>query len=149
MRYFVLTFYLFISYVSAHDYEKENIKVVHPVMKMVSSKSKNAAGYLEIINNSSNNIVLKKVEVDFAKITDIHEIINVDNVYKMRPLKNGLVINASEAVKLKPKSTHVMFIGLKKEYFDEEMLNARLVFTEDFFINIKFKVEIGSNTHSH
>ena len=149
MRYFILIFYLFVSYVSAHDYEKENIKIVHPVMKMISSKSKNAAGYLEIINNSSNNIVLKKVEVDFAKITDIHEIINVDNVYKMRPLKNGLVINASEAVKLKPKSTHVMFIGLKKEYFDEDMLNAKLVFTEDFFINIKFKVEIGSNTHSH
>ena len=149
MRYFILIFYLFVSYVSAHDYEKENIKIVHPVMKMISSESKNAAGYLEIINNSSNNIVLKKVEVNFAKITDIHEIINVDNVYKMRPLKNGLVINASEAVKLKPKSTHVMFIGLKKEHFDEEMLNARLVFTKDFFINIKFKVEISSKAHSH
>ena len=150
MHYLYILIYFFLFNLLSHEYDKNNIFVDHPVLKMVSENSKIAAGYMKIKNNGKKNIVLTKIISDIAEKQEIHEIFLQNKVYKMRPINKGLKIKPSEMVELKPKSYHIMFFGLNKSINNDEMVEAKLVFKDDTEIDIKFKVIVGiDNNHIH
>ena len=133
----------------AHEYKDSNIVIKHPVLKLISKDSNTAAGYLSIENNSSKEIVFKGIISDIAKTQEIHEVILKNNVYKMRPVQNGISIIPGNKLELKPKSYHLMFFDINKLQLSNEMIEAKLMFDNNIIINVKFKVEIGHVSHSH
>ncbi len=152
MKKIILFIHLFfiLNYVSsAHDYSKENINIDHPIIKVVKLDSKVGAGYMKIINKSNKKIKLFSLEADIAKTQEIHEVILENDVYKIRPIKNGILIKPEDIVEFKPKSYHFMFFNFNKKLEDNEMLEAKLIFDKDLVIPIKFKVIIGHNEHNH
>ena len=60
MRILILIFYLFSYLVLSHEYEKNNIVVDHPILKINSDRSKVGAGYMKIINNSTGSYINNK-----------------------------------------------------------------------------------------
>ena len=151
MRYLLLLIYIFLSTSNGHDYVKDGIKIDHPVLKMNASDSRIGAGYMKIMNNSKSEIKLIKIIAGIAKKQEIHEIILENNIYKMRPLKNGLTIKPKQEIIFKPKSYHFMFFDIIKAHKENELLKANLVFNNNLEIPIEFKVIIQSknNTHKH
>ena len=149
MRYLFILFYLFFQQVIAHEYEKKGVEIFHPVLKIPTKNSRVGAGYFIITNNSKKKILLEGIESDVAKKTEIHEVILNNNVYKMRPVKKGIAINPGEKLEFKSKSYHVMFFDMFTENEADEMLNAKLLFNDNFKIPIEFKVIIGTTEHNH
>ena len=152
MKKFIIFIYLFfiLNCVSfAHDYSKDNIKVDHPIIKVVKANAKVGAGYMKIINKSNKEIKLSSIEANIAKTQEIHEVILENDVYKMRPINNEILIKPKETIEFKPKSYHFMFFTFNKTLEDNEMLEAKLIFDKGLIIPIKFKVVIGHNQHNH
>ena len=152
MKKIILFIHLFfvINYVSfAHDYSKEDINIDHPIIKVVKSDSKVGAGYMKIINKSDKKIKLISLEANIAKTQEIHEVILENDVYKMRPINNSILIKPEDILEFKPKSYHFMFFNFNKKLEENEMLEAKLIFDKGLEIPIKFKIIIGHNEHNH
>ena len=152
MKKIIIFIHLFfvLNYVSfAHDYSKEDINIDHPIIKVVNLDSKVGAGYIKIVNKSNNEINLVSLEADIAKTQEIHEVVLENDVYKMRPVNNGILIKSKDTLEFKSKSYHFMFFNFNKKLKDNEMLEANLIFDKGLVIPIKFKVIIGHNEHNH
>tara|TARA_A100001011_G_C14251463_1_gene818084 strand:+ start:961 stop:1419 length:459 start_codon:yes stop_codon:yes gene_type:complete len=152
MKKIIIFIHLFfiLNYVAlAHDYSKEDIEIDHPIIKVVKLDSKVGAGYMKIINKSNKKIKLISLEANIAKTQEIHEVIIENDVYKMRPINNGISIKPKEILEFKSKSYHFMFFNFNKNLEDNGMLDAKLVFDKELVIPIKFKVIIGNNEHHH
>ena len=152
MKKIVLFIYLFfvLNCVSlAHDYNKDNIYIDHPIIKVVKPNSKVGAGYMKIINKSNEEIKLSSLEANIAKTQEIHEVILENDVYKMRPINTDILIKPKKTLEFKPKSYHFMFFNFNKKLEDNEMLEAKLIFDKELIIPIKFKVIVGHNEHNH
>ena len=74
MRILIIFIYLFSFLVLCHEYEKNNIIVDHPILKINSERSKVGAGYMKIINNSTSDIYFSKISSEISKRLEIHEI---------------------------------------------------------------------------
>ena len=134
MHYLFFFIYIFITSSYCHDYSLNGVKVHHPVLKVVKEDSKVGAGYAKIINNTEKKIILIGIESKIAESQEIHEVIVQDDVYKMRPLKKGIVIKANNEIELKPKSYHFMFYNIKKILEKDAMLAANLIFNDNIIL---------------
>ena len=149
MRYLIFLICFFNFNIHSHEYIQKGIKIEHPVLKVITAESKVGAGYMKIINNSEKDVKLIKIQSDIAKTQEIHEVITDKNVYKMRPIDNGIIIKSSNHIDFKPKSYHFMFFNINNTVMDGEMLNAKLIFKNNIIIPIKFKVVIGNHNKIH
>jgi len=82
------------------------------ISRVTPPGAKAGAGYLTITNNGSTDDVLLGGSVNFAKEVQVHTMEMVDDVMKMRRLKEGLIIPAGETVQLISGADHLMFMGL-------------------------------------
>ena len=87
------------------------------------------AGYLTIHNTSNSDTKLIAVSSSIAERIEIHQMSMDNDIMKMRPLKDGLIIPANSTAYLKPGDFHLMFFGLKKQ------INPM----ETYVINLTFK----------
>ena len=149
MRYIIIFLYFFLLELHSHQYEKDNIIIDHPILKMNSNNSKVGAGYFKIINNTTNKIVLDNIYSDISEKQEVHEVILINEVYKMRPLKKPLSILPGNELILKPKSYHVMFYNINRSHVAGELLKAKILFNRDIEIEVNFKVVIGNESHNH
>ena len=149
MRYIIIFLYFFLLELHSHQYEKDNIIIDHPILKINSNNSKVGAGYFKIINNTPNKIVLDNIYSNISEKQEVHEVILKNDIYKMRPLKKPLSILSGNELILKPKSFHIMFYNIKKSHVADELLTAKILFNRDIEIEVKFKVLIGNDTHKH
>ena len=149
MRYIIIFLYFFLLELHSHQYEKDNIIIDHPILKMNSNNSKVGAGYFKIINNTTNKIVLDSIYSDISEKQEMHEVILKNEVYKMRPLKKPLSILPGNELILKPKSYHVMFYNIKKSHVVDELLKAKILFNRAIEIEVNFKVVIVNDPHKH
>ena len=148
MRILIIIFYLFSYLVLSHEYEKNNIVVDHPILKINSDRSKVGAGYMKIINNSTSDVYFNKISTEISKRLEIHETIEENSIYKMRPVENSLLIPSGGEIIFKSKSYHVMFYDFNSTFNNNDFIDAILHFSDQLIIPIKFKVVIGSN-HDH
>ena len=148
MRIYIVLLYFLLNQSFAHQYEKNGIIISHPILKIVTNDGKMGAGYFKIKNNSDNKIQLVSIISNIAKKQEIHEVVEENNVYKMRPIKEALIVLPGKELIFKSKSYHVMFFGINKSHVNDEMLDAKMNFKNNV-INIKFKVLIGNQEHKH
>lgn len=73
-----------------------------------------AAGYLVIENKASQPDRLVGASFPVAGRVEIHQMTQVDNVMRMRPLKTGIEVPARGRVALEPGGYHLMLMDLKE-----------------------------------
>ena len=88
------------------------------------------AGYLTIHNKSNSDAKLIAVSSSIAKRIEIHQMNMSNDIMKMRPLKDGLIIPANAITYLKPGDFHLMFFGLKKQMTPMETHLINLTFKD-------------------
>ena len=133
---------------SAHEYKAGDIEVVHPWARATLKGSDVADGFLKITNTGSTPDRLIAVSVTFAKSSQIHDMKLEGDVMKMQELTEGLEIPAGATVELKPKSMHLMFMGVNQELLPDTMIEGELTFEKAGKVKIEFMIEPAGSAHS-
>lgn len=114
----------------------------------------NSALFMEIHNPTHRSDALISVEAkDVCEFTELHdhvkEIINDQEVFKMRPVKK-MVIPAKGTLVLKPKSLHVMLMKLKKPLKEGDKIEVVLQFEKSptHFLTVDIKKK-ECHCHDH
>ena len=103
------------------------------------------AGYFKITNTGSTPDRLVGGTSEVADDLEIHEMSMTGGVMRMRPLKNGVVIEPGASVELKPSSYHLMFVGLKRPLQQGQKIKTMLTFEKAGSAEAEFAVQpVGS-----
>src|SRR5215470_6242083 len=125
----------------AHEFKVGALEIVHPWARATLKGSDVADGFMKIINHGSTPDRLVSVEVEFAKAGQIHTMKMDGDVMKMEELTGGLEIPAGATVELKPKSMHLMFMGVNQELMPDMMMNGELTFEKAGKVKVEFMIE--------
>lgn len=71
----------------------------------------------------------------------IHEMTMEGDVSKMREMKGGIEIKSGGTVELKPGSSHVMFVDLKRRLEKGERIKGTLTFEHAGSVTVEYPVE--------
>ncbi len=132
----------------AHEYKAGDLEIVHPWARATLKGSDVADGFMKIINHGSTPDRLLAVSVDFSKTSQVHEMKMDGEVMKMEELKDGLEIPAGATVELKPKSFHLMFMGVTQQLIADTMVEGELTFEKAGKVKVEFMVEPAGADHS-
>jgi len=90
----------------------------------------NGAAYMVIENKGNEDDALIGADADVSDVVEIHEmVIDENNVMHMKPVEGQrLVIPAKSKVELKPGGYHIMFIGLKDQLKEGDVIDITLKF---------------------
>jgi copper(I)-binding protein len=91
-----------------------DFEIKGPFIREVPPVSKMSAGFMEVINNTGKDQKIVRANSSIAKVVELHNHELIDGVMKMRKVDFIKLPAKSKAV-LKPKSYHIMFIGLTRE----------------------------------
>ena len=88
---------------------------------------------------------------ELAQISEIHEMLMVDNVMKMRRLDSGIAIAPDELVRLEPGGSHIMLFDLNKSFQVGETYTVTLDFERagKMTVPITVKAAVDSAQHHH
>ena len=136
---FILTLFVIAFQFSIADSKKE-ITVENARIKAVPSASQNTGGFMVLKNSSTKDVSLVKAESDISNSVELHTMMMVDGVMKMRPVEK-IEIKANSSVELQPGSFHVMFIGPKAPLKVEEKKNLTLTFSNGQKENLSIPVK--------
>lgn len=100
---------------------------------------KNSAAYLTISNSKDTEDKLIKVESDVATTMELHNHVNENGVMKMRPV--GFIAIDNKGITLKPGSLHIMFMGLKKDLKEGDIVPLILTFEKAGKVEINFPIQ--------
>lgn len=126
---------------AAHEFQLGDLLIEHPWTRATPKAADVAAGFMKIINRGSAPDRLIGVSSPISDMGQIHTMVIENDVMKMQELKDGLEIPAGATVELKPKSFHVMFMGLRQELEEGEIIEAELVFEKAGPVKIELTVE--------
>ena len=124
----------------AHDFKSGTIELKHPWSRVAPPVAPVLGGYVTIINTGSEPDRLIGGSSVIAGKFEVHESTLVDGVAKMRPLKDGLVINPGQTVDLQPGGTHIMFVSPTARPAEGQKFAGTLVFEKAGTINVEFAV---------
>lgn len=125
----------------AHGYQAGTLKIGHPWSRATPAGAKVGGGYLTIENTGSAPDRLVSVSVPFAARAEIHEMAMKEGVMTMRPLDSGVEVPAGAKVEFKPGGYHIMFMELKQQLNQGEMLKGTLTFEKAGSVDVEFKVD--------
>ena len=108
-----------------------------------------AAGFMTITNNGKEDDRLVKATSEVSKLVQIHDMKMVGDVMKMEELPDGLVIPAGATVKLKPKSLHLMFMGLKQQVVEGTEFTGTLTFEKAGTVTVEYEVSAPGGNMSN
>lgn len=134
----------------AHDYKAGKLTIDHPWSRAAPDGAQTLGGYMSIENASSEADRLVAVTSDAAERVEIHEMTMEGEVMRMRPLPDGLEIDARMTVNLRPGGYHVMFIEPARDFAVGEKIPAVLEFERAGRVEVEFHVEaMGAAGHEH
>ncbi len=124
----------------AADYIIKGINISAPWTRATPAGATVAGGFLKIENKGAEADRL--IGGSFAKAgsVQIHEMAMDGDVMRMREMAGGLEIKPGAAIELKPKSYHVMFIGLKEPIKEGGPIAGSLVFEKAGKVDVEFEV---------
>ena len=105
-----------------------------------AGKNMNTAFFAEVKNLSDKTDTLYKVSSPLAKLVQVHETFEEDGMMGMREA-GILTIKPGETLKLKPRSFHVMLIGLKKDLNENQVGEVTLYFKLAGAVKVKAKIK--------
>ena len=125
----------------AHDFKAGPLKIGHPWSRATPAGAKVGGGYLSIENTGTVADRLVSVSVPFAARSEIHEMAVKDGIMTMRPLDQGIELPAGKKVEFKPGGYHIMFMELKQQLKQGEMMKGTLTFEKAGTVDVEFKVD--------
>lgn len=117
-----------------------DLSIAAPFARATPPGARVAGGYMAITNNGETPDRLVSAEVDFAGLTEIHEMKVVNDVMRMKALDGGLTIGPGETVRLAPGGFHLMFMRLKAPLAEGETRKVRLTFERAGSVEIEMAV---------
>ena len=72
-----------------------------------------------------------------------------NGVAKMRPINEGLTMEKSKTVELKPMGLHLMFMGINQTLKKGEMMEVELIFENLPSVVVKFKADLMKDSEDH
>lgn len=124
----------------AHEIKFGNLVIHHPWSRQAPGAADVAAGFMIITNNGKEDDRLVSCTSENSAGAQIHDMQMVGDVMKMTELTNGLVIPAGGTVKLRPKSLHIMFTGLKQPLVEGEEFSGTLTFEKAGTVTVDYEV---------
>lgn len=110
-------------------------------------------GYVEIHNGGDSARRLVGAETPRASSMEIHTMVEVDGVMRMRRLPDGIEIPAGAKISLKPGADHLMFFNPEPAFAEGETIPVTLRFDGEESITIEFEVADRSGkpagAHAH
>jgi copper(I)-binding protein len=125
----------------AHEFKAGNLQIDHPWTRATPKAAEVAAGFMTITNHGDQPDRLIAASSPISDVGQIHTMVIENDVMKMQELAGGLEIPAGATVELKPKSFHVMFIGLRQELKEGETIEGELVFEKAGKVPVEYTVE--------
>ena len=133
----------------AHEFKLGAIEIGHPWSRATLPGAKVGAGYLILKNTGSVSDRLVSVTTDIAAKSEVHEMSMTDGVMSMRPLQDGVEIEAGAEARLEPRSSHIMFMGLTAPLAEGAKFSAVLTFEKAGSVTVEFAVEKAAGGESH
>jgi periplasmic copper chaperone A len=131
----------------ASNYKLDALEIVNPWSRATPRGATNGVGYMTIKNTGTTPDRLVGGSIDVANDFQIHRMTMDEGISKMRELKSGIEIKSGETVELKPGSSHVMFVNLKRQLRQHEVIEGTLVFEKAGAVKIEYIVGgIGAQT---
>lgn len=124
----------------AHEMKVGNLVIHHPWSRQSPMKADVMAGFMEITNTGAEDDRLVKVTADISPNVQLHDMKMEGDVMKMSELPDGIVIPAGGTVMLKPRSLHVMFMGVTSPPAEGEVFDGTLTFEKAGTVKIDFEV---------
>ena len=124
----------------AHEVKLGNIVIHHPWSRQSPKAADVAAGFMTITNTGKEDDRLIRATSGISTSAQIHDMRMEGVVMKMAELPDGVVIPAGGTVKLKPKSLHLMFIGLKQQVMEGEEFSGTLTFEKAGTVTVEYEV---------
>jgi copper(I)-binding protein len=126
-------------------YASQTIDITQAWSRATPKGSSVAAGYLTIANRDSLPDRLLEVRSTFAKKIELHTTAIEHGIASMRPVKDGLLIQAMDSITLKPGGSHLMFVGLNVPFVEGGKVAVELIFEKAGKINVDLDIAaIGS-----
>ncbi|EAK0823757.1 TPA: copper chaperone PCu(A)C [Campylobacter lari] len=113
-----------------------NITVNDPYVRQTPPNSKTTAFFLELKNNSNQDIKLIKAQSSLSDTTEIHDHI-MENGKKMMVQIPQITIKANSSAELKPGGMHIMVLNLKENITPQTKANLTLYFDDNSTIELK------------
>ena len=111
----------------------DKIGFENPRLRLVPPVSKMTAGYVEIRNNSSKDMVLEAAEAnEFFSRMELHSMKHIDGMMRMRKTES-IRIPAGETIYLKPKGLHLMAMGIKQQLKEDEVVEIDLIISGEVY----------------
>jgi periplasmic copper chaperone A len=124
----------------AHEIKLGDLVIEQPWSRQSPMAADVAAGFLTITNQGPEDDRLIKAETKISAMTQLHDMKMEGDVMKMFELPEGISIPAGSTVELKPKSLHLMFMGLAKPPVAGERFTATLTFEKAGTVDVEFDV---------
>ena len=116
---------------------KNDIDVKQAWLRAMPEGTNSTAGFMTINNNTDKPLILKDVEVSWARHAMLHESKVVDGMAKMLHLDNVLI---EEQMSFEPGAKHIMIMGVKQQLEVGQSYNILLHFEGREPIEISFEV---------
>jgi periplasmic copper chaperone A len=126
--------------VAAAEYKIGSIQIDNPWSRATPKGASTGAGYLTIRNTGTEPDRLIGGSIDIAGGFQIHQMTMDQGVSKMREMK-AIEIKPGETVELKPGSSHIMFVDLKRRLEKGERVKGSLTFQRAGTVAIEYPVE--------
>lgn len=125
----------------AHDFTIGSLSISHPWSRATPAKAPVAGGYVTITNNGAVADRLISISSPLAERVEIHESTVSEGIASMRPLPDGIPIDAGGTVELQPGKAHLMFMQPTQTLEKGERFAATLTFEKAGSIDVEFAVE--------
>ena len=146
----VLALLLAASPALAHDYKLGALQIGHPWARATPSTAPSGGGFLSITNTGTTPDRLVSAKSAAAGMVQIHEMKMDGNVMRMREVEKGLEIAPGATVTLAPGGLHLMMMGLKVPFKQDEKVPVTLVFEKAGSIDVELAVlPIGASPGKH
>jgi copper(I)-binding protein len=119
-----------VSVARADDVKAGDLLISQAWSRATPGGAKIGAGYFTIANKGSTADKLVSVSGDIAGKIEVHEMAMNDGVMTMRPVEQGLTIDAGKTVTLAPGGYHLMMMDLRKPLKQGDTLPLTLEFAK-------------------
>lgn len=134
---------------SAQDYAVGDLHISEAWTRVMPHGHTMGGGYLEIRNEGERADRLVSAASPRAGRVEIHETTIVDDVMRMRELKEGLEIAPGGAAELKPGGLHLMFFDVETAFAMGEQIPVTLEFEHAGQVEIELDVRGRDGASGH
>jgi len=103
------------------------VAIMNSWVREAHVKAKVNAGYMTLVNISSEDVTLLKVESKAFETIEVHEMAMIDGMMEMNEVTD-LVIPAKDQIHFEPGGKHLMLMGPKKHFTIGQKVDMTLTF---------------------